>query len=94
MDLAPIVSGAWLAEHRDDVVAVHVTVGGATGGRCVEGATLLDRWPPTEADGRHPGITAAHDALAMEHAGLGLPRVDVGSWSQWCRDPSRPVARG
>lgn len=40
------------------------------------------------------GVTAAHDLLAIEHAGLGLPRLYVGSWSQWCRDPDRPVATG
>ncbi len=40
------------------------------------------------------GVTACHDLLAIEHAGLGLPRLYVGSWSQWCRDPERPVGTG
>lgn len=40
------------------------------------------------------GVTACHDLLAIEHAGLGLPRLYVGSWSQWCRDTERPVATG
>jgi thiosulfate/3-mercaptopyruvate sulfurtransferase len=40
------------------------------------------------------GVTACHNALAMEHAGLGLPRVYVGSWSGWIADPDRPVATG
>lgn len=40
------------------------------------------------------GVTACHDALAMEAAGLGTPRVYVGSYSQWCNDPSRPIGRG
>ncbi|WP_108666351.1 sulfurtransferase [Euzebya rosea] len=40
------------------------------------------------------GVTACHDLLAIEHAGLGLPRLYVGSWSQWCRDAERPVATG
>ena len=40
------------------------------------------------------GVTACHDALAIEAAGLGAPRVYVGSYSQWCRDPSRPIATG
>ncbi len=39
------------------------------------------------------GVTACHDALAIEHAGLGLPRLYVGSWSQWCRS-DRPTATG
>lgn len=33
------------------------------------------------------GVTAAHDALAIEEAGLPLPRLYAGSWSDWCRRP-------
>jgi thiosulfate/3-mercaptopyruvate sulfurtransferase len=40
------------------------------------------------------GVTACHNALAMEHAGLGRPRVYVGSWSGWIADPDRPIATG
>ena len=40
------------------------------------------------------GVTACHNALAMEAAGLPLPRVYVGSWSGWSTDPTRPVAAG
>jgi thiosulfate/3-mercaptopyruvate sulfurtransferase len=40
------------------------------------------------------GVTACHGALAMEWAGLGLPRVYVGSWSQWSADPDKPAATG
>lgn len=40
------------------------------------------------------GVTAAHEALAMSVAGLDVPAVYVGSWSQWIADPSRPVADG
>jgi thiosulfate/3-mercaptopyruvate sulfurtransferase len=40
------------------------------------------------------GVAAAHNVLAMEHAGLPGARVYVGSWSEWCADPARPVARG
>ena len=40
------------------------------------------------------GVSAAHDVLAMEEAGLPLPRLYVGSWSEWCRDPAAPVATG
>jgi len=40
------------------------------------------------------GVTACHLLLAMEHAGLPGARLYPGSWSEWSRDPSRPVARG
>lgn len=40
------------------------------------------------------GVTACHDLLAIEHAGLGLPRLYVGSWSHWITDPARPRATG
>ena len=33
------------------------------------------------------GVTACHNILAMELAGLGLAKLYVGSWSEWCRDP-------
>ncbi|HKY02904.1 MAG TPA: sulfurtransferase [Burkholderiales bacterium] len=40
------------------------------------------------------GITACHNALAMEIAGLRGSRLYPGSWSEWCTDSTRPVARG
>lgn len=40
------------------------------------------------------GVTACHNALAIESAGLRLPRVFVGSWSGWSSDSGRPVATG
>ncbi len=39
------------------------------------------------------GVTACHNILAMEHAGLHGAKLYAGSWSEWIRDPSRPVAR-
>jgi thiosulfate/3-mercaptopyruvate sulfurtransferase len=39
------------------------------------------------------GVTAAHNLLAMAHAGLGDGRLYAGSWSEWINDPRRPVAR-
>jgi thiosulfate/3-mercaptopyruvate sulfurtransferase len=40
------------------------------------------------------GVTACHNLLAMEVAGLPGSRLYPGSWSEWIRDPSRPVALG
>jgi thiosulfate/3-mercaptopyruvate sulfurtransferase len=40
------------------------------------------------------GVTACHNLLAMAHAGLGDAHLYPGSWSEWCADPARPVARG
>jgi thiosulfate/3-mercaptopyruvate sulfurtransferase len=40
------------------------------------------------------GVTACHNLLAMEHAGLPGARLYVGSWSEWSADPKRPVATG
>jgi len=39
------------------------------------------------------GITACHNVLAMEIAGLKGTRLYAGSWSEWIADPSRPVTR-
>jgi thiosulfate/3-mercaptopyruvate sulfurtransferase len=38
------------------------------------------------------GVTAAHTALAICAAGLPVPAVYIGSWSNWVADPERPVA--
>jgi thiosulfate/3-mercaptopyruvate sulfurtransferase len=38
------------------------------------------------------GVTACFNLLALEHAGLGPGRLYPGSWSQWSRDRSRPIA--
>jgi len=39
------------------------------------------------------GVTACHHLLAMEIAGLPGAALYPGSWSEWCADPARPVAR-
>ncbi|MEI7613144.1 MAG: sulfurtransferase [Betaproteobacteria bacterium] len=39
------------------------------------------------------GVTACHNQLAMEIAGLHGAKIYPGSWSEWSSDPSRPVAR-
>lgn len=40
------------------------------------------------------GVTACHNLFAMELAGLAGSRLYAGSWSEWIRDPQRPVATG
>lgn len=40
------------------------------------------------------GVTACHNLLALEVAGLPGAALYPGSWSEWCSDPSRPVATG
>ena len=40
------------------------------------------------------GVTACHLLLAMEVAGLPGGQLYAGSWSEWIRDPARPIATG
>jgi len=39
------------------------------------------------------GVTACHNLLAMEHAGLQGAKLFAGSWSEWEADPKRPVEK-
>jgi thiosulfate/3-mercaptopyruvate sulfurtransferase len=59
-----------------------------------EFSTLLrERSPATVVHQCGSGVTACHNLLAMEHAGLTGSRLYPGSWSEWVSDPSRPVTR-
>ncbi|MGB0360531.1 MAG: sulfurtransferase, partial [Endozoicomonas sp.] len=40
------------------------------------------------------GVTACHNILAMEYAGIKGTVLYPGSWSEWITDPQRPVAKG
>ena len=40
------------------------------------------------------GITAAHNILALRHAGFEEPALYAGSWSEWINEPSRGIATG
>lgn len=71
-------------------------------GRFLDRGTLRERFART-LEGIPPdaaicmcgsGVTACHDLLAMEVAGLKDARLYAGSWSEWIRDPKRPIATG
>jgi thiosulfate/3-mercaptopyruvate sulfurtransferase len=56
---------------------------------------LLDgRDPATVVHQCGSGVSAIPNLLAMEIAGLGRTALYPGSWSEWCSDSSRPVAKG
>jgi thiosulfate/3-mercaptopyruvate sulfurtransferase len=57
-------------------------------------AVLGDRAPSQVVHSCGSGVTACHNLLAMEHAGLAGSRLYAPSWSGWVSDPSRPVAKG
>jgi thiosulfate/3-mercaptopyruvate sulfurtransferase len=71
-------------------------------GRFLPPAELRRLWQQRLA-GREPkevaamcgsGVTACHNLLSLEVAGLSGAKLYAGSWSEWIRDPTRPVARG
>lgn len=62
---------------------------------------LRHRFAAAGVDGRRPvisycgsGVSACLNLLALEQAGLPSGRLYPGSWSQWSRDPKRPVQTG
>jgi thiosulfate/3-mercaptopyruvate sulfurtransferase len=57
-------------------------------------ALLAGRAPAQVIHACGSGVTAAHNVLAMEIAGLPGSALYAGSWSEWIRDPDRPVAAG
>jgi thiosulfate/3-mercaptopyruvate sulfurtransferase len=60
-----------------------------------EWSALLDgRAPGSVVHMCGSGVTACHNLLAMEVAGLTGSRLYVGSWSEWITDSARPVAVG
>jgi thiosulfate/3-mercaptopyruvate sulfurtransferase len=71
-------------------------------GRFLPAAELRRRWEERLA-GREPrnvaamcgsGVTACHNLLSLEIAGLSGAKLYAGSWSEWIRDPTRAIARG
>ena len=54
-------------------------------------ALLAGRSPREVVMSCGSGVTACHNLLAMEVAGLPGARLYAGSWSEWCSDPARPL---
>ncbi len=71
-------------------------------GRFLDAAALSKRFtdaigtqaPERIAHSCGSGVNACHNLFAMELAGLHGSRLYAGSWSEWIRDPTRPVAVG
>jgi thiosulfate/3-mercaptopyruvate sulfurtransferase len=91
-----------------DKVAGHIpgavnapTTGNVTGdGHFLAADELRKRFADLGVDGTGEvgvycgsGVTAAHEALALEIAGIEAP-VYIGSWSEWITDSDRPIATG
>ena len=72
----------------------------AADGRFKPGPQLKQEFAPLFSDAAHAvmqcgsGVTACHNLLAMEIAGLHGAALYPGSWSEWCSDTARPVATG
>lgn len=68
-------------------------------GRFKSATQLRDEWLPLIADGAQgimqcgSGVTACHNLLALDIAGLPGAALYPGSWSEWCADSSRPMAK-
>ena len=57
-------------------------------------ALIGDRAPSAVVHTCGSGVTACHNLLAMEHAGIRGTRLSAGSWSEWSADSKRPIAKG
>lgn len=95
--------GRYRGEHEPiDAVAGHVpgAINLPFGDNLVDGRfhsteELQRRFAPVQGEAIvycGSGVTACHNALAIESTGLPRPRVYVGSWSGWSTDPTRGIA--
>ena len=90
-----------VAGHIPGAVNHPLTANLEADGRFLPGDEIKRRWLERLA-GKHPrqliamcgsGVTACHNLLSLEVAGLTGAKLYAGSWSEWIRDPHRPVAR-
>ncbi len=89
-----------VAGHVPGAVSAPATDNVGPDGRFLPAAVLRQRFAALGADGSRAvgaycgsGVTAAHEVLALEVAGIGAA-LWPGSWSEWVADPDRPVATG
>ena len=89
-----------VAGHIPGAVNAPTTANVDASGHFLPAEELQERFAALGADGSTEvgaycgsGVTAAHEALALEIAGIKAP-VYVGSWSEWITDPTRPIATG
>jgi thiosulfate/3-mercaptopyruvate sulfurtransferase len=73
-----VVDAEWLLEHQDQVTIAECGVGAGAPAVAYCGS----------------GVTACHDLLALERAGLGRAALFPESWSAWGGDPGRPAETG
>jgi len=94
MSFTTLISSEQLAGHLDDSawVVVDCRQRAAVGDA---GCWRIGRFRPEETVHMcGSGVTACHNLLAMEIAGLAGLRPYAGSWSEWILDPDRPVVKG
>jgi thiosulfate/3-mercaptopyruvate sulfurtransferase len=91
-----------VAGHVPGAVNHPMTLNLGADGRFLPAAELRRRWQERLA-GRDAanvvamcgsGVTACHNLLGLEAAGLRGGKLYAGSWSEWIADPSRPIERG
>jgi thiosulfate/3-mercaptopyruvate sulfurtransferase len=88
------------AGHIPGAVSAPATDNLDADGRMLPASVLADRFAALGVTADAPlgvycgsGVTAAHEALALEVAGFA-PALFPGSWSAWSNDSARPVATG
>lgn len=91
-----------VAGHVPGAINVPFTSNLAADGRFLTPTGLWELYRPylTEESARSvvvmcgSGVTACHSLLALARAGVADAKLYAGSWSEWIRDPRRPVTTG